>query len=48
MNHSGTWNITPDGKREYHNTSDGHGGKSEEHRKEMEEIARKVCAEQMP
>lgn len=28
-------------------TYDGHGGKSEEHRKEMEEIARKVCAEEI-
>ena len=28
-------------------TKDGHGGKADEHRKEMEEIARKVCAEEM-
>lgn len=28
-------------------TQDGHGGKSEKHRKEMEEIARKVYAEEM-
>jgi hypothetical protein len=27
-------------------TNDGHGGRSEEHRREMEEIARKVFAEE--
>ena len=27
-------------------TQDGHGGRAEEHRAEMEEIARRVCAEE--
>ena len=46
MNYSsGNWIITSDGKWEYHNTQDGHGGRSEEHRQEMEAIARAVCVE---
>ena len=28
------------------NTQDGHGGRADEHRAEMEEIARRVCAEE--
>ena len=45
INYSSNWNVTPDGKWEYHNTQDGHGGRAEEHRAEMEQIARAVCAE---
>ena len=46
MNYSsGDWIITSDGKWEYHNTKDGHGGRAEEHREEMEVVARAVCAE---
>ena len=30
----------------FYKTNDGHGGRSEEHRREMEEIARKVFAEE--
>ena len=29
------------------NTQDGHGGRAEEHRSEMEEIARRACAEEI-
>ena len=28
-------------------TQDGHGGKAEEHRAEMENVARKICAEEL-
>ena len=30
----------------FYKTNDGHGGRSEQHRREMEEIARKVFAEE--
>ena len=45
----GTFSIGSDGGINYHRgTQDGHGGRGEEHRQEMQSIAEQAIAQQVP
>lgn len=47
-NPRGTYSINEKGKHEWHrNTQDGHGGRAEEHRAEMEEIANHIAEQKI-
>ena len=43
INPSSGYRIGKDGSLEYHRTQDGHGGRAEEHRAEMERIAEEIA-----
>ena len=43
INPSSGYRIGNDGSLEYHRTQDGHGGRAEEHRAEMRQIAEEIA-----
>ena len=47
INPSSGYRIGNDGSLEYHRTQDGHGGRSAEHRAEMEQIAERIAEEKL-
>ena len=47
INPSSGYRIGNDGSLEYHRTQDGHGGRAEEHRAEMRQIAEEIADQKL-